>query len=125
VELSDGRTISVPLEWHPRLVTAHQKNAITGALLAEGREFTGKILMRILALKGLLPVTLRVKASLLLKSGWIRETPSNNSLKPVPGHVAALCGRVKAAFKFSYVCAARIVEVDWAGGPNESLEVGE
>jgi len=107
------------------LFTAHQKNAITGALLAEGREFTGKILMRILVLKGLLLVTLRVKASLLLKSGWIRETPSNNLLKPMPGHVAALCGRAKAAFKFSYVCAARIVEVDWAGGPDESLQVGE
>jgi len=52
VRLSDGREISVPLEWFPRLrdatATQRQSNATTGDLLQRELECTGKKLMRIL-----------------------------------------------------------------------------
>ena len=37
VELADGRTISVPLAWYPRLVHATKKERETWRLLANGR----------------------------------------------------------------------------------------
>ncbi len=63
------------------LFTVRQKNAAIGELLAEVREFTGKISMRILALKELFLETHRARVNLRLKSGWIRGTLPNQKPK--------------------------------------------
>ena len=49
VELADGRTITVPLAWCPRLRTERMRNDHAGGLLATAKEFTGRISTRISA----------------------------------------------------------------------------
>ena len=51
VDLSDGRTIFVPLGWYPRLEYATQEERENGDLLVMVTEFTGKTLTKILALR--------------------------------------------------------------------------
>ena len=48
-ELSDGRTISVPLAWYPRLVHATPEERGNWALIGGGRGFTGPAWTRISA----------------------------------------------------------------------------
>ena len=40
-ELSDGRTISVPLAWYPRLMHATERAGATGVSSGEARASTG------------------------------------------------------------------------------------
>jgi hypothetical protein len=49
VDLEDGRTISVPLAWYPRLLHASQKTVMTGKSPVGVLAFTGRLLMRISA----------------------------------------------------------------------------
>ncbi|MFZ0545743.1 MAG: DUF2442 domain-containing protein [Candidatus Promineifilaceae bacterium] len=46
VELADGRTLSVPIAWYPRLLHGRQ-NAIIGNGLETGRGFIGPTWMKI------------------------------------------------------------------------------
>jgi len=51
VDLSDGSTISVPLEWFPRLLHAKPKERNNWRLIGRGHGFIGKTLTKISALK--------------------------------------------------------------------------
>ena len=53
-ELSDGRTISVPLAWYPRLVHATEEERATGVSSAEARASTGPTWTRMSAWRGCL-----------------------------------------------------------------------
>ena len=52
---SDGRTISVPLAWYPRLIHATRRSATTGDSSAKTRASTGRTWTRTLASRGLSP----------------------------------------------------------------------
>ena len=47
VDLSDGRSISVPVAWYPRLLHATRRNATIGDLSEEARASTGRTSTRI------------------------------------------------------------------------------
>jgi hypothetical protein len=49
VDLTDGRSIAVPLAWYPRLAHATPVSSGTGDLLGEAKAFTGRISTRISA----------------------------------------------------------------------------
>ena len=51
VDLVDGRTITVPLAWYPRLLDASMSNYPTGKSVAPDTASTGPTLTRILAPK--------------------------------------------------------------------------
>ena len=51
VDLVDGRTITVPLAWYPRLLDASMSNYPTGKSVAPDTAFTGRTSTRILAPK--------------------------------------------------------------------------
>jgi Protein of unknown function (DUF2442) len=63
VDLSDGRTLAVPLAWFPRLVHAIQKERNNGDSLRKVKAFTGKTSTRTLASKVCLLVDHLAKAS--------------------------------------------------------------
>jgi hypothetical protein len=46
VDLADGRSISVPLAWFPRLLHATSQEATTGRFLGLATESTGQMLVR-------------------------------------------------------------------------------
>lgn len=54
VELSDGRTISVPLAWYPRLVHATQKERDNWELIGEGQGIRWPDLDEDLSVEGLI-----------------------------------------------------------------------
>lgn len=54
VELSDGRTLSVPLEWYPRLVHATPKERIHWRLIALGQGIHWDDLDEDISVEGLL-----------------------------------------------------------------------
>lgn len=54
VELSDGRTISVPLAWYPRLVHATQEERDAWELIGEGQGIRWKALDEDLSVEGLI-----------------------------------------------------------------------
>ena len=70
VDLSDGRTILVPLAWFPRLLHASQEELSYWCLSGKDRELIGRIWERTLSLRacrlGLLPE----KVSPRLRNGW-------------------------------------------------------
>ncbi len=47
VDLIDGRTISVPIAWYPKLLNATQKQKTNWEIWAVGMGFTGPISMKI------------------------------------------------------------------------------
>ena len=51
VDLSDGRTISVPLGWYPRLLHGTPEERANYRLIGEGEGFIGRPWMRILVLR--------------------------------------------------------------------------
>ena len=51
VDLLDGRTISAPLVWFPKLSQATKEQLDNWELLGDGKAFTGLTLLRILALR--------------------------------------------------------------------------
>ena len=54
VELSDGRTISVPLEWYPRLVHGTQKERDTWRLIGRGQGIHWEDLDEDISIEGLI-----------------------------------------------------------------------
>jgi len=54
VDLSDGRTISVPLSWYPRLVHATQKERKSWRLIGKGQGIHWKDVDEDISVKGLL-----------------------------------------------------------------------
>ena len=54
VELSDGRTISVPLAWYPRLVHASQEERDAWGLIGEGQGIRWAALDEDLSVEGLI-----------------------------------------------------------------------
>jgi hypothetical protein len=46
VDLADGRTVSAPLAWYPRLMQGTRLNAPTTGLSVKVKEFTGLTWMR-------------------------------------------------------------------------------
>ena len=70
VELSDGRTISAPLAWYPRLLdgTADERQR-AGALIGQGHEINWPELDEDVSVENYLPESRRVKVSGPLRSG--------------------------------------------------------
>jgi len=68
IDLENGRTISVPLLWFPRLLHATRKKKLIGGSSERGKAFIGKSLMRIFALKDCSQGNLPERVSRLLKN---------------------------------------------------------
>ena len=70
-ELSDGRTISVPLAWYPRLIHAHTRGTQQlGVDRHRARASIGPTWTKTLALRGFLPAESPAKAHVLSSAGW-------------------------------------------------------
>jgi hypothetical protein len=70
VDLVDGRTVSVPLGWYPRLAHGRLRNARTFASSVEEKAFTGRGSTRTSALTTYWPVALRVSRSSRYSGGF-------------------------------------------------------
>jgi hypothetical protein len=64
VELADGRTLSVPLSWYPRLWHGGPKERQNWRLIGQWKAFTGPILTKMSASKICCWADLRAKARL-------------------------------------------------------------
>src|SRR5438552_14452140 len=70
VELSDGRTVSAPLAWYPRLLHGTAaRNETTINLSARVSEFIGRNWMKTSALRGFLPGGSHMRVGSRLSSG--------------------------------------------------------
>ena len=70
VELSDGRTLSVPLAWYPRLVHATPEERNNWELIGEGQGIRWPDLDETLASRGSSRAARQGKASVLSNGGW-------------------------------------------------------
>ena len=69
-ELSDGRTVSVPLSWYPSSFMPRRRNARTGGSSAPAMVSTGPPWMRISAWKCCWVAGLREKTRAPSNAGW-------------------------------------------------------
>ena len=74
VDLMDGRTISIPLAWYPRLLHGQPQERNNWRLIGQGRAFTG-------------PISMKTSAQRISSSGSRRAR--------VNGHSAVGCRHVR------------------------------
>ena len=72
VEVVDGRSVSVPLLWYPRLVDATPAERENGRLIARGEGIHGPDLDEDISIAGLWRTSARERASVRSSAGWRR-----------------------------------------------------
>ncbi len=78
LELSDGRTISAPLAWYPRLFHATVEERTRWRLIGQGAESTGRTSTKTSASRTCSPASRRARANLRSRNGSDRgrvDTP--------------------------------------------------
>jgi len=78
VELSDGRTISVPLEWFPRLVHATPEEINKWRLIGEGRGIHWEDIDEDISVEGLLAGKASGESQASLKK-WLSQRQATRS----------------------------------------------
>jgi hypothetical protein len=77
VELVDGRTLTVPLEWYPRLDHASERERSNWQLIGKGQGIHWSLLDEDLSVEGLLAGRRSTESPQSLER-WIRSRPSQD-----------------------------------------------
>lgn len=83
VDLSDGRTISVPLEWFPRLVHATPEERNNWRLIGKGHGIHWKDIDEDISIEGLLAGRPSGESQESFKK-WLSQRQSHLTARPVP-----------------------------------------